>query len=266
VRGFSGSVGNVLVDGARPASKNEGLGDILSRIPATQVERIELIRGGAPGVEMQGFSQVVNVIRRTGASRQHVVTIGGTVFDDGRGIPNATYALNGRDGERIYELAVGTSTSLSDGVGSGTITRFNPAGDVIRFTNLESVADGGGLNGRARLQQPLWGGTVEVSGNHGRSDFKFEQNETSPTFNQTFVDRFDNTSGEISLRFERPFSPRWTGEFRGIQRLTERVGAQIVENSATEQTFAVDNLSGESILRGSLKFAQNDRFSREGGV
>src|SRR5690606_35946833 len=40
VRGFSGAVGNVLIDGARPASKNEQLSDILGRIPAGQVERI----------------------------------------------------------------------------------------------------------------------------------------------------------------------------------------------------------------------------------
>ncbi len=266
VRGFSGAAGNVLIDGARPASQSEGLSDILGRIPATQVERIELIRGGAPGVDMLGYTQVVNVIRRRESTRQHVITLGGIVFDDGRGLPSARYELNGRDGERIYEFSVGTVSSLNDGVGSGTITRTAPSGEVLRFTRVESEADGGGLSGRGRLQQPVLGGVAEISLNLSRGDFKEEINETGAAFNQAFVNRFDNTQGELSARYERPLSPRFTAEFRGIQRLTERVGAQIVDNTFGGQTFAYDNLSGESILRAALRFAQSPRFSWEFGA
>ena len=39
VRGFTGAVGNVLIDGSRPAGKQESLESILRRIPATGVER-----------------------------------------------------------------------------------------------------------------------------------------------------------------------------------------------------------------------------------
>ena len=44
-RGFEGAVGNVLINNARPASKNVGGSNVLSSTPARQVERIELIRG-----------------------------------------------------------------------------------------------------------------------------------------------------------------------------------------------------------------------------
>src|SRR6185437_16853817 len=50
-RGFAGSGGNVLINGVRPAAKNDSLSSILSRIPAGTVDRIELIRGGAPGID-----------------------------------------------------------------------------------------------------------------------------------------------------------------------------------------------------------------------
>ena len=49
VRGYAGALGNVLVDGARPASKRDDIDDVGARIPASTVERIELIRGGAGG-------------------------------------------------------------------------------------------------------------------------------------------------------------------------------------------------------------------------
>src|SRR5262245_61616322 len=47
VRGFAGSVGNVLIDGSPPASKSDGLENVLRRITASSVERIDVIRGGA---------------------------------------------------------------------------------------------------------------------------------------------------------------------------------------------------------------------------
>ncbi len=68
VRGFAGSGGNVLIDGAPPTSKSVRLDDVLRRIPADNVLQVDLIRGGAPGIDMQGQSVVANVIRKGGAS------------------------------------------------------------------------------------------------------------------------------------------------------------------------------------------------------
>src|SRR5271170_7802135 len=44
LRGFAGAAGNVLIDGQRPASKTDDLAAILGRLPASAVERIDLIR------------------------------------------------------------------------------------------------------------------------------------------------------------------------------------------------------------------------------
>ena len=45
VRGFGGAAGNVLINGKRPSTKSDHLVNILSRIAADDVARIELIRG-----------------------------------------------------------------------------------------------------------------------------------------------------------------------------------------------------------------------------
>lgn len=66
-RGFGGTAGNVLLDGARPTSKSD-LEDVLRRIPATQVERIEVIRGGVGAAATAGQSVVANIVRVQGAS------------------------------------------------------------------------------------------------------------------------------------------------------------------------------------------------------
>ena len=61
-RGFAGAAGNVLINGARPASKSASASDILERTPASNVARIELIRGKAGGLDLRGQSVAVNVI------------------------------------------------------------------------------------------------------------------------------------------------------------------------------------------------------------
>ena len=89
-------------------------------------------------------------------------------------------------------------------------------------------ADGDGLNARARLQQPLAGGVLELSASAGYFDFKFEQNTDGFGFSQVFVDNFDDrTRGLGALR--ATFGERWRGEPRGIQKVTQREGYQAVE-------------------------------------
>ena len=62
VRGFAGTAGNVVLNGARPSTKAETLDTTLSRIPAQRVIRVEIGPGDLYGSDYAGKSQVVNVI------------------------------------------------------------------------------------------------------------------------------------------------------------------------------------------------------------
>ncbi len=66
LRGFGATAGNALINGLRPSAKG-GIVDALRRIPASQVERIELIRG-ASATEAQGQTLILNVVQKPGAS------------------------------------------------------------------------------------------------------------------------------------------------------------------------------------------------------
>jgi len=66
-RGFAGAAGNILIDGERPTTKGDTVAQILGRIPAGRVKRIELIRGQTGDYDLRGQSVVVNVIRRQDA-------------------------------------------------------------------------------------------------------------------------------------------------------------------------------------------------------
>ena len=64
-RGFGQASLNILINGRRPSSKSSGANDILSRIPASNVKRIEIVQGET--LDIPGLSgPVANIFARTG--------------------------------------------------------------------------------------------------------------------------------------------------------------------------------------------------------
>ncbi len=66
VRGFASTSGNVFIDDRRPSTKRDNLSSILTRIPATSVDRIELIRGKVRSIDLRGQSAVLNIVLKEG--------------------------------------------------------------------------------------------------------------------------------------------------------------------------------------------------------
>lgn len=95
VRGFAGAGGNVLVNGARLAAKADGVEDALRRIPAGQIERIEIIRSGPELLEAPGKSIVANIVMAADARASGSWSVLIERAPDGRVFPNAefSYAL-----------------------------------------------------------------------------------------------------------------------------------------------------------------------------
>ena len=61
-RGFGGAAGNVLINDRRPSTKQDAPSAILNRISAGQVERVELIRVRVRDIDLQGRTEVLNVV------------------------------------------------------------------------------------------------------------------------------------------------------------------------------------------------------------
>ena len=76
VRGFAGTAGNVVINGARPSTKSEALDTTLQRIPAQRVVRVELGSGDLYGSDYAGKSQVLNVVLSNAGGFDANVTVG----------------------------------------------------------------------------------------------------------------------------------------------------------------------------------------------
>ena len=114
-RGFAGAAGNVLIDGDRPSSKSDGLEGVLRRISADSVERIELIRGGAPGIDMQGQTVVANVVLKRTVTTERVLETNAYFYPDGYVGPILAGQWSRREGENQTEASFSASTASPRG-------------------------------------------------------------------------------------------------------------------------------------------------------
>ena len=269
-RGFEGAVGNVLINGARPASKNDTGSNVLSRTPAGQVERIELVRGGAPGIDMQGYSVVANVILKSERSRQHILTTYANLFDGGQDLYGVNYQFTAREGERSWGLTLSDGISSSDSNGTGRVLRTDANGVVMRDESLFTDGYGGGDSIRGNYSGPMAGGKVDLTARYGINDWHGQQLQTSATTRRESRDDSDGDSGEFGAVYSRPLGERWKLETRFIHQFESFSGTSTYRQTlngtdSPEQVFAYDGNSSETILRGLLRFERSPRLTFETG-
>lgn len=269
-RGFEGAVGNVLINGARPASKNDTGSNVLSRTSAGQVERIELIRGGAPGIDMQGYPVVANVILKSERSRQHILTTNASLYDGGQDLFGGSYQFTAREGDRSWGLTLSDGISSSDSNGTGRVLRTDGNGVVIRDETHFNDGYGGGNSIRSNYSGPLVGGKVDLTARYGINDWHGNQLQTSAVARRESLNENDGDSGEFGVVYTRPLGERWKLETRFIHQFENFSGTSTYNQrlngvDSPEQIFSFDGKSSETILRGLLRFERSPGLTLETG-
>ncbi|MBL8770410.1 MAG: TonB-dependent receptor, partial [Phenylobacterium sp.] len=266
VRGYEGSAGNVLIDGARPASKTDDLEQILRRLPAGAVERIDIIRGGAPGIDMQGKTVLANVIKRPGGAARLLTAFSQNHTQDGRTLMATRVEASGSWGPRRWELAGFAGKGNDDGIGDGPGVRISRTGVV---TPVRIRGEGDVLNGflTGAFETPLAGGKLKLNGRYFREKYKGEETDIVGVVNplvETSLDYFRREDSEVGANFTRPFGPRTTLELVGLR--TDRKRPILASFSdGDSSTFELDRESSETIARAVGKYRWNDRLSFEAG-
>lgn len=270
VRGFAGAAGNVLIDGQRPASKSDPLEALLRRIPATTVERIELIRGGATGIDMQGQTVLVNVVRKTEASQQALWAIASGIYADGRTSPAMRLEGSRRWDGRFAEGSILYYNFVDDGAGEGPRRVFDPTGTLIERANADETAGGQGIDTKASFETPLLGGKFRINAAAKFEEYAWELDDetTFPAPFQFHVeDDFDlNFQGEAGVQWSRPLGPRTTLELLALQTWRDSDFTSTYEDAFDELIFTQGSVTGESIVRGKMRWAKSDTFQIEYGA
>ncbi|MET4685298.1 TonB-dependent receptor plug domain-containing protein [Brevundimonas faecalis] len=270
-RGFQGSVGNVLINGVRPASKNDTGSSVLSRTLAAQVERIELVRGGAPGIDMQGFSVVANVITRDQSSRQSIFTGNAVLYDGGKDAFGGVWQFAAKDGDRTWGFVITEGFRVNDSRGVGPVVRRDGFGNILRSEDYFSDQKNSDTSLRVNYASPFLGGQIDLTARYGLKDLESLDLQTSPTVRREAKYQEDGSSGEFGAVFTRPLNSRLSSETRFIHEFdsTDSIAfsqTRLNNVDGLEQRFLTESEGAETILRSLLRYEHAPGLGFEAGA
>ncbi len=264
-RGFSGNSGNVLIDGERPTSKTDNLSSVLSRIVASDVARIEVIHGSAPGIDMQGKPVMANVIRKQTASTIIVVSASEDYFPNtGRFLPGGQLQYSRTDGPRSYDVSIQRNTNFNDDMGAANITRVDANGKAVRTEETRRGTGGNvGLNGDVKL--PFAGGDLSANTSVSQNDFQSGTFYDDPGAPQNYTNNSHNLNGELGASYRVGLGTTVL-DVELLQRLGRSASTQLLEDNTGDQRFSSIRATGESISRFTLSYPLTASLSLEGGA
>jgi hypothetical protein len=243
VRGFTGSRGNVLFDGRAPSGKQESLEQMLRRIPATAVLRIELIRGGSMSAATGGFDLVANVVRRPQAAMSGSILAGASAADEIGAKPDGRLEFSRQSGSSHLDAAIALETEIDDDSGAGGIIERDATGVVEDRVDRDEREYLRTLSSSAEYKLPIGSGELIANLNAARERTieRVRSIEDQATVEAT--ERENIWNGEISAQHQVPM---WNGKIESLivhraewlKAMAEEEDEQFSENTETHETVA----------------------------
>ena len=273
VRGYAGAGGNVLIDGQRFSSKSDNLHDLLYRIPASSVARVDVIRGGAPGIDMQGRTLIANVVLKTSAHTTLNLTEVGRAFGDGHVAPALRVEMEHRDGLLSLTAGLVAFSVQPDEVGKGMAqSQGLPGGPVLTRSAVKLIGSDKGLQWRSALQAPVAGGIGHL--NFGVDYDTFRENETDHLTDLSpggprRVDAADQqdrtTKGELGGDYARSLGRTLAMRVVAVQTLQTETYAATGRTDGSREAYHQLTRTGESIGRVQLTWKPSETLRVETG-
>ncbi|MBW8814987.1 MAG: TonB-dependent receptor [Caulobacterales bacterium] len=269
VRGFEGAAGNVIIDGRRPVTKSDDLEEILKRLPASAIERIDVIRGGAPGIDMQGKSVLANIIRKKGNTFRGLLHVSHNYVENGREAVAVRADASGGIGERKWELGSVFAKGIDDGFGPGPGTVVYPDGRPLERSQINTEGDSlqGSVTGA--VESPLLGGSLRVNGRYYRDKYKYNENDyvyTPRVAHDGSIETDRSHEYELGATFNRDFGSKLNLEVLGLRHPRTFTIDATNGQYTTPDRFQLDRHTVETIGRGVLKYRPSEQLSLEGGA
>ena len=258
-RGFGSDVGNILIDDRRPSTKQDQPSGILSRIPASRVASIELIRGSVRDIDLQGHSEVANVLLKAESPAAfRWSTSMEKNFDYDPLSVNGNISLANRLGAIDYNVGLGVNSNRFGG--TETESRFD-ADSSLTETRTDDDRDKG-LNSTFNLNGSTWLGDTRFQFN---SEAGIEKSDGMSTTRiepvdddfrtDFFEDEGEGYNVEIGVDLERALSEKLSGKMiliytgeddksASISRSLDAAGNLTETNSKDSEDF-----NSESIAR-----------------
>lgn len=268
VRGLAGASGNVLIDGEPPVSKNDTLEEILKRIPDGAVARIDVIRGGAPGIDMQGRTVIANVIRKQGAGARGAASFSTQPLYDGRVLNSFRAEGQWRWDGKLVELSMVNGKGTDDSLGDGPRVRYGPNGKPIIVSEVD--ADSQGLREwvTGAFETPMARGQLQLNGAYMKTSTTSEIYDRLSVPGSALEYEYitpDRLQAELGGRFVRTFGAT-SLEVLAFQQWNNLDTKARFESAAVDRLFHSDKQVTETVGRVNLRRRISGDLTLEAGV
>jgi outer membrane receptor protein involved in Fe transport len=258
-RGLTDASGNVLIDGRPPVSKNDLLEDILKRIPASSVRRIELIRGGALGINMRGKSVLANVVRKSERGVQGAASAEFYWTEQGQTLPGLKTQAQWDLGDIEIALSFQAGRRPDDSVTHGLRTRRAADGTLLSRSRRNAWGHSDRAWTTGALEAPLAGGRVKLTAAYKRNQYESRvseiQSQTLATETEAVED--DGVQFETGARYLRSLGA--SAELEAVAFRQWQGVDTIALNALEDQTreFRLNRETGETVVRTQISWDQS---------
>lgn len=277
-RGLGLGGDQVLINGRRITGKENEGNSQLSRIPANQVERIEIIRGTSGELDVRGATQIINIVLLEVQSRSSLAyEVNTDHYHDGEIKPGLKLSLSGQTGNFDY-LISGESEprwEYRKGYEDSTLANGNPNDTVSRkqITDQQPTVFSTNL-GYQFSDNDIAHVNLQYNGN----DAPFTQERvitnllTSPAVRDLQFENIDNTSDfwEVGGDYEHTFQngSRWKNLFILNRKEDDRLRERFDRNAGNVKNLFLEtyNKYAEKIFRTSYSTDLNLSQDLEIGI
>ncbi len=263
-RGFGGAAGNILINGERVSAKSESPSDLLSKIPAADVEQIIVIRGQVGGTDLRGQSVIADVIRRNGGATGAWSLTAATPDPGTQFLPSGSISYSDRIGALTYTLGAGAYRSKFILDAEERVLNGDGAQRALRIERFTETDDGFdlSLNTTYRLASTRFGFNAQYE---YKDETGGERSLRQPVDQDLFLlaqgnDNQDRTL-ELGVDAERAFGRFVNTKLIGLYRREDDLRNSNLVRGAPELPGEIitetvnDQLESERILRLELDYS-----------
>lgn len=257
-RGFSGTAPNVLIDGQRIVTK-DNVQNSISSISASQVDHIELITGGAEGIDMMGHRQVVNIVRKSDAKATQSVVLMTRIHEGSgpQGITTYNYSKNSNN--ISTEFYIGLFQFIDMGTNDGTRFTHYPNAPTDILT-IRQEAGGDGAESRASHSRPLLGGKITLNGSYEQTDYNGDSRYIDTAVATEHMDWKEHKSN-LGISYERKIGSKLNFELNLLRRYNRVRFDDVYVEGADTSVFNQFVATRENIISGKIIYTVNPKLS-----
>ena len=271
-RGFSSGGGNVLINGRRPSSKSTGLRMILRRIPVSAVIRIDIVRGGASGIDMQGQAVVANIIRSENNSSVGALEAIIKLYKGETAGKTIRLEQSRQDDSLLIDAALELREELDQNeAGNGYVRRVDSAGETIELGSFVADYWSTRIDGSAALEKETASGVLRANlalskNDDDEKEFSSLRSKLGQEFTDVLSRQRSRRRVELGGYYERAIGSSQGIQLLGLQSLAIGRDVSSRVRATSRQNSQESTRSGESILRGAWRNQFSPSLSLETGV